>query len=158
MPSLVIPALLIALLQFGCGKSPTDEKEFESDILASREVDGWLLEITIEKPVYSERERIEFSFIITNTSKKPFSRQCPDACHFFWNIYRDDMVIYSLSKHIGCAQWITDWGLGPGESRTYNGRWDQTDDSGNKVSSGKYEIEAYVCALPYMLKKYLTIQ
>ena len=149
---------LTTIILLSCGKSPTDEIIFESDIRSSRTVDGWLLEATVKKSVYRRGESVEFSFTITNNAKESRGAMCSSGCQFFWNIYKDAEMVYSLEKHIFCATWITSWSLDPGKSRIESGRWDQKNDAGNKVTPGKYQLEMYLCGLPHTIKIFFEIQ
>jgi hypothetical protein len=106
---------------------------------------GFEARVQTDRTQYGRERAVEVTMSLMNIAsgnQRPFPGNNRE--YDFWvRDGRSNQVVYTLSKHRERRP-FEPYGLDPGDSRYFRELWDQRDDSGKRVPSGVYTIEAKI--------------
>lgn len=111
---------------------------------ASAQDDGLMQGVKGDRPSYPLGEEVTITYSLKNVCDQPLVYNFSSAKQYDISIKRGTNEVFRLSRGKMYAQMMTNLVLQPGETKSFEVRWDQRDPSGAQVGPGVYTITAWL--------------
>src|SRR3989441_6259619 len=92
---------------------------------------GLQVQVLTDKPAYGPAEMARFTVVVGNGTNRTVTLHFSTGCQAFFSVESPGgFVFYDLERNTGCPEVLTEYTLGPGESRAETFTWNQVDDAG----------------------------
>jgi hypothetical protein len=118
------------------------------------------ISVKTDKRQYAPGEEARVDITVTNVSDETFTVEFLTGCQALFDVFdASGAVVYSLARHILCADGASRLTLEAGESRTYDFVWPQVDDAGDPVPApADYYLVAFLDGHPEIRPAQILIQ
>lgn len=113
-----------------------------ADPAASRMVGTVRVELSIDKAVYAVGEPVAITLALANVGSEAASFQFNTGQMYDFVLLREGLVVWRWSQGRAFTQALTALTLRPGETRTFQERWNQRNAQGRQIPDGSYELVA----------------
>ncbi len=91
--------------------------------------------------VFGQGDEVRFVITMRNPTDEALGFTCLDTQVYDIQVYSsDNVLVWNWAHEVGFLQVVTGFGLEPGDERTYEETWDQTDNQGLPVAPGTYTV------------------
>ncbi|HHS50145.1 MAG TPA: hypothetical protein ENN07_03430 [candidate division Zixibacteria bacterium] len=103
--------------------------------------------LVLADSAYALGSPVDFSMTVRNVSQDTVELFFPTACRVAFEVSRGDVKLWSSLDGKMCAQVITRNKIPPGESLSFDARWDGTSsEEGAKITYGEHFVEGVIMA------------
>ena len=145
----VAKLLIVIFFLVGCTRQeilPT--KEVPQMPSSLEQTEGLKVELNLNKPSYKLKEPIIMTLTVTNTSKETVHYSFRSSQAYDFIVKEDNKEIWRQSTDKVFAQVIIEFTLAPGKSESFEEIWEQIDNEGKNVSTGKYQVIGILATRP----------
>jgi len=106
---------------------------------------AFVVHVETDSDNYSLGKPVRIRISGTNRGSTPLIIGWPNSCVYDFSVIDSTgNEVYRLSKNAVCAQVITEVRIQSGETKGYDGIWNQVDNAGMSVKPGEYHLVAWL--------------
>lgn len=114
-------------------------------LVQAQNVEALAVHVETNSNTYILGEPIAIKISATNRGTTTLVFDWPTSCVFDFAVTDlQGNEVFRLSRNVVCAQVLTQVKVEPGETRTYDARWNQIDNAGGSVGPGEYNLIAWL--------------
>jgi len=114
-------------------------------LVQAQNVEALVVHVETDSNTYSLGAPIAIKISATNTGTTALVFDWPTSCVFDLAVTDSQgNEVFRLSRNVVCAQVLTQVKVEPGETRTYDARWNQISNAGGSVGPGEYDLMAWL--------------
>ena len=122
------------------------------------EAEGLKLELKLDEPAYKPNKPITMTLTVTNPSKETFRDSFRSSQAYDFIVKQEAVEIWRWSADKFFAQAITEFTLAPGESESFEEVWEQVDNAGKDVPTGKYQVIGILATRPERSSQAVSVE
>jgi hypothetical protein len=130
---------------FLCGIALAAAVPAQLGIVPGGDMGAFVVHVETDSDNYSLGKPVAVRISGTNRGSTPLIIGWPNSCVYDFSVI--DLAgneVYRLSKNAVCAQVVTEVRIQSGETRGYDGIWNQVDNAGMSVRPGEYHLVAWL--------------
>jgi len=114
-------------------------------MVQGQDVEALVVHVETDSNIYSLGAPVTIRISATNRGATTLVFDWPTSCVFDFAVMDlQGSEVFRFSSNVACAQVLTQVKVGPGETRTYDTRWDQLTNAGGSAGPGEYHLMAWL--------------
>ena len=151
--------LIVTFFLVGCTRQEIlPAKEVLQMPSSFEQTEGIKVELKLNKPSYKLKEPIIMTLTVTNKSKETFHYSFRSSQVYDFIVREDNKEIWRWLADMVFAQVITEFTLAPGKSESFEEIWEQIDNEGKNVSTGKYQVIGILATRPERSSRPVSVE
>ena len=134
-------AILLSALLSGCGGG--NSTIAASNGSAPRQSGSLEYALTTTKMTFAKGEQVSLTFTVRNVSMQTVNVELGTCDWFDTKVVNGSQVLWEKRLTHGCGASVNPLSIAPGEIKTFNYSWPQTDQQGNPAPAGQYAIKSW---------------